>query len=51
MFRKIIEEFEESDEYCPRCDNHYMIQAVTPEAEQLDKALGVIEETKHMWGR
>ena len=26
-----IEVYEESDEYCPRCDNHYVLDAVTPE--------------------
>ncbi|KAH9464163.1 hypothetical protein MJO28_002202 [Puccinia striiformis f. sp. tritici] len=29
-FRKIVEEFEESDEYCPHCDNHYILEAKTP---------------------
>ncbi|OAV97128.1 hypothetical protein, variant [Puccinia triticina 1-1 BBBD Race 1] len=28
-FRKMVEEFEESDEYCPHCDNHYIIEAKT----------------------
>jgi len=33
-FRKDVtdREFEESDEYCPHCDNHYRIDAVTPKA-------------------
>merc|ERR1712227_722381 len=30
-FRKNIEEFEEADEYYPHCDNHWMIEAKTPE--------------------
>ncbi|KAF2140390.1 uncharacterized protein K452DRAFT_253227 [Aplosporella prunicola CBS 121167] len=30
-FRKNAEEFEESDEYCPHCDNHFVIDAVTPQ--------------------
>ncbi|KAJ9095723.1 hypothetical protein QFC20_006590 [Naganishia adeliensis] len=24
--------YEESDEYCPHCDNHYVIDAKTPKA-------------------
>ncbi|KUJ17760.1 uncharacterized protein LY89DRAFT_616009 [Mollisia scopiformis] len=29
-FRKDSEQFEESDEYCPHCDNHFVIEAKTP---------------------
>ncbi|KJR82365.1 zinc finger protein [Sporothrix schenckii 1099-18] len=29
-FRKDAREFEDSDEYCPHCDNHFVIDAVTP---------------------
>jgi hypothetical protein len=29
-FRKDAQEFEESDEYCPHCDNHFVIEAMTP---------------------
>lgn len=29
-FRKDAAEFEESDEYCPHCDNHFVLEAVTP---------------------
>ncbi|KAL9042683.1 MAG: hypothetical protein Q9180_000428 [Flavoplaca navasiana] len=29
-FRKDIENFEDCDEYCPHCDNHYVLEAVTP---------------------
>ncbi|KZF22862.1 hypothetical protein L228DRAFT_247265 [Xylona heveae TC161] len=29
-FRKDAQEFDESDEYCPHCDNHFVIEAVTP---------------------
>ena len=32
-FRKEVGEFEEADEYCPHCDNHFMIEAKTPETE------------------
>ncbi|KAI9835234.1 MAG: hypothetical protein M1838_005357 [Thelocarpon superellum] len=29
-FRKDAQEFEESDEYCPHCDNHFVLDALTP---------------------
>lgn len=29
-FRKDTSEFDESDEYCPHCDNHFVLEAVTP---------------------
>ncbi|KLJ09477.1 hypothetical protein EMPG_15093 [Blastomyces silverae] len=29
-FRKDAREFEESDEYCPHCDNHFVLNALTP---------------------
>ncbi|MCJ1441059.1 MAG: hypothetical protein MMC23_001545 [Stictis urceolatum] len=25
-----MEEYDESDEYCPHCDNHYVIEAAIP---------------------
>lgn len=31
-FRKDVQEFDESDEYCPNCDNHFVLEAVTPHA-------------------
>jgi len=31
-FRKDVQEFEESDEYCPHCDNHFVLEAKVPEA-------------------
>ncbi|KZS88198.1 hypothetical protein SISNIDRAFT_446185 [Sistotremastrum niveocremeum HHB9708] len=31
-FRKDMNTYEESDEYCPHCDNHYVIDAKTPQA-------------------
>ncbi|KAF4338593.1 zinc finger protein [Fusarium beomiforme] len=31
-FRKDIKEFEEADEFCPHCDNHFVIEAKTPQA-------------------
>ena len=33
-FRKDVStEFDECDEFCPRCDNHYVIHAETPESK------------------
>jgi len=31
-FRKDMTTYEESDEYCPHCDNHYVLDAKTPQA-------------------
>jgi len=31
-FRKDMEAFEDSDEFCPHCDNHYILDAKTPSA-------------------
>ena len=31
VFRKQIEDFEEADEHCPACDNHFMPEAKEPE--------------------
>ena len=31
-FRKDAQEFEDCDEYCPHCDNHFVIEAKTPKA-------------------
>jgi len=33
VFRKDTVRFEESDEYCPNCDNHWLIEAKLPEIE------------------
>lgn len=30
-FRKDLGVIEEADEYCPHCDNHYVIEAKTPQ--------------------
>jgi len=32
VFRKDMREFDESDEFCPRCDNHFVIDAKTRES-------------------
>ncbi|KAF2646552.1 hypothetical protein P280DRAFT_486180 [Massarina eburnea CBS 473.64] len=31
-FRKDAREFEDADEYCPHCDNHFVLEARTPKA-------------------
>ena len=32
VFRKeVTEDFDDADEHCPHCDNHFMIEAKTPE--------------------
>jgi len=33
IFRKDMERFEEADEYCPGCDNHFYVVAKTPQTE------------------
>lgn len=50
-FRKNMDDFEdESDEYCPHCDNHFIINAITPkpalsiEAEDLRKDNRIIKD-------
>ncbi|KAJ3316512.1 hypothetical protein HDU76_001743 [Blyttiomyces sp. JEL0837] len=30
VFRKDLGTFDEADEYCPNCDNHYILDAKTP---------------------
>eukprot|EP00741_Cyanophora_paradoxa_P016448 tig00020918_g15881.t1 len=30
-FRKDVREFEEADEFCPHCDNHFILPAKSPE--------------------
>ncbi|KAL0078910.1 hypothetical protein J3Q64DRAFT_1456912 [Phycomyces blakesleeanus] len=32
VFRKDMTDYEEEDEFCPHCDNQYVIEALTPEA-------------------
>ena len=31
-FRKDMTVYDASDEYCPHCDNHYVVEAKTPQA-------------------
>jgi len=31
-FRKDAADFDEADEYCPHCDNHFVLEAVMPHA-------------------
>lgn len=30
VFRKDLREYEDADEYCPHCDNHYVLPAAAP---------------------
>ena len=30
VFRKDMRDYDETDEYCPHCDNHYVLVAKTP---------------------
>lgn len=42
-FRKDMTQFEQQDEYCPHCGNHFVIEAITPESladHKLAKAAG-----------
>ncbi|KAI9360882.1 CHY zinc finger-domain-containing protein [Pilaira anomala] len=32
VFRKDMTDYEEEDEFCPHCDNQYVIEALIPEA-------------------
>ena len=34
-FRKQVDEFEEADEHCPHCDNHFMPEAKEPERKMV----------------
>ncbi|KAK5703541.1 hypothetical protein LTR17_022020 [Elasticomyces elasticus] len=31
-FRKDMNEFDDSDEFCPNCDNHFVLEAKEPKA-------------------
>ncbi|KXS19383.1 hypothetical protein M427DRAFT_52823 [Gonapodya prolifera JEL478] len=31
VFRKDMSNYDDSDEYCPHCDNHYVIEAKAPQ--------------------
>jgi RNA polymerase subunit RPABC4/transcription elongation factor Spt4 len=46
VFRKDMREFEESDEYCPGCDNHYYVEAKT--AQNQGVAVIAFEGTSDM---
>lgn len=37
VFRKDLAHFDEEDEYCPGCDNHFYLAAETDDKEALDK--------------
>ena len=50
VFRKNLKEFDEADEYCPGCDNHYYIEAKEEEkkvvimAKHDDQRVKTVEE-------
>jgi len=44
VFRKNVLEWEESDEYCPRCDNHFVRPAITPENKSVYTAADNIQK-------
>jgi len=31
-FRKDAQDFDDADEFCPHCDNHFVLEAVVPQA-------------------
>lgn len=39
VFRKDLNDFDESDEFCPNCDNHFVIEAETKEKKLLEKLI------------
>lgn len=39
-FNLLNREFEEADEYCPHCDNHFIIDAETPETKAIKEGKG-----------
>ena len=41
-------EMEEADEYCPRCDNHFVIEAKTPKAKS---ELVLVDENDKVFAR
>lgn len=47
-----MDHYDEADEYCPHCDNHYVLEAVTPqlqmgvEAEDLRKDARMIRDPR-----
>ncbi|KAM3137456.1 hypothetical protein pb186bvf_010429 [Paramecium bursaria] len=45
-FRKDITDFDEADEYCPHCDNHFIINAITKESQEIDKFQKLVQEVK-----
>ena len=46
-----MKEFEESDEYCPHCDNHFLIEAVEPKARLEVEGDDVRIDSKHNHGK
>lgn len=51
-FRKDInEDYEDSDEYCPHCDNHYVLEAKTPQARLEVEGEDVRKDARMISGR
>ncbi len=42
VFRKDLTKFDEEDEYCPGCDNHYYLPAETDEKDLIKEIYWVI---------
>ena len=43
-FRKDMTDFDpETDEYCPHCDNHFVVDAITPKKKVLVEVEGDVE--------
>lgn len=57
VFRKDAETWEEADEFCPNCDNHFVIDAKTPkpaisiesEDTRMDNKMLKDERTRLTW--
>ncbi|CAN6629931.1 hypothetical protein TRVA0_012S01860 [Trichomonascus vanleenenianus] len=49
-FRKDLSDFDESDSFCPHCDNEFMIPAETPETKQAEVAPvdSALSKLKHL---
>ncbi|KAK8794805.1 hypothetical protein WA158_001786 [Blastocystis sp. Blastoise] len=42
VFRKNMLDFDEADEYCPYCDNHFYVEAETKESKQIKDGKGML---------
>ncbi|KAH3765838.1 transcription factor [Pelomyxa schiedti] len=49
VFRKDVRDFDETDEFCPHCDNHYVLPAKTPERKlvvELEGSLDMVRDDR-----